>query len=163
VVVQRQQPVAQRAADDLVHRVVAPDVLAYEQEFPGGAEEAGGVHAAGAPEARLAQAIGQRGEQRAIDQRAGRQHRRVHGDLVERALAADAARRGRVEAPRVRCPRRSADGSVSLEVPAAGRREARGSSSVTTGERWLPFAVTSPIWACSRRLSSTAGCSAPSS
>ena len=31
VPVQRQQPVAQRAADDLVHRVVAPDVLAGEE------------------------------------------------------------------------------------------------------------------------------------
>src|SRR5215207_1671719 len=31
-VVQRQQPVEQGAADDLVHRVVAADVLAYEQQ-----------------------------------------------------------------------------------------------------------------------------------
>ena len=57
---QRQQPVEQRAADDLVHRVVAADVLAHEQQLAGGVEQAGRVQAAGAGEAGLAQPVGQR-------------------------------------------------------------------------------------------------------
>ena len=56
--------VEQRAADDLVHCVVAADVLAHEQRLARGAEQAGRVQAAGAREGRLAQAVGQRGEQR---------------------------------------------------------------------------------------------------
>ena len=57
---------------DLVHRVVAPDVLAHVQQLAVGREEPGGVQAAGAGEAGLAQALGQVGEQRALDRQAGR-------------------------------------------------------------------------------------------
>ena len=60
-------PVEQRAPDHLVHRVVAPDVLAHEQQLAGRVEQAGRVQAAGALEGRLAQAVRQRGEQRAVD------------------------------------------------------------------------------------------------
>ncbi len=84
VLVQRQQAVEQRAADDLVHRVVAPDVLAHEQQLAGRREEAGGVQAAGAREGRLAQALGQVGEQRARDVGPGGQ-RRARGPRPPRA------------------------------------------------------------------------------
>ena len=74
---QRDEPVEQGAADDLVHRVVAPDVLAHEQQLARGAEEPGGVQAAGAREARLAQAVGEVGQQVARDHgaRGGRPRR----------------------------------------------------------------------------------------
>ena len=96
---QRQQSVEQRAADDLVHRVVTPDVLAHEQRLATRGEQARGVHPAGAAEGRLAQTVGQRGEQRSLHRRAGGQLRCVDGDLLQRALAAHPARRRRVEAP----------------------------------------------------------------
>ena len=102
VVVQRHEPVAQRAADHLVHRVVATDVLAHEQQLPVRGEQPGGVQPARALEGRLAQAVGQRGEQRAVDRRPVGQARRVHRDLLERALSADPAGGGRVERARAR-------------------------------------------------------------
>ena len=92
----------QAPADHLVERVVAPDVLAHEHELAGGTEEAGGMEAARALEGRLAQAVGKPREQRTLDARAARQTRGIHGDLLQGALAADAARGGRVEAPRAR-------------------------------------------------------------
>src|SRR4051794_27228020 len=99
-VAQREQPVEQRAPDDLVHRVVAPDVLARVQELPVAVEEAGRVDAAGELERGLAQTVGQRGEELARDDGPRPDDRALHGDLLERALAAHAARRRRVEVPR---------------------------------------------------------------
>ena len=55
VVAQREEPVERGAADDLVHRVVAADVLAHDQELAVGVEEAGRVQAAGPGEGGLAQ------------------------------------------------------------------------------------------------------------
>ena len=83
---QRQQAVEQRAADHLVHRVVAPHVLAEVDRLAGGREETGRVEAAGAREGRLAQPLGQVGEQAALDRRAGREAIGVHRDLLQRAL-----------------------------------------------------------------------------
>src|SRR4051812_13757061 len=101
-VAQREEPVEQRAPDDLVHRVVAPDVLARVHEGAGGVEQPGRVHAAGDLERGLAQAVGQRGEQLARDDRPGRDDRALHRDLLERPLPADPARRRRVEVPLAR-------------------------------------------------------------
>ncbi len=67
---------------------------------PARIEEPGGVEAAGALECGLAQVVGEFGEELALDLWAGRQRRGEHLDLLDRALAADAARRRRVEAPR---------------------------------------------------------------
>ena len=91
--------VDQRPADHLVHRVVAADVLAGENQFARGVEQAGRVEAAGLLEGGLTEAVGQRGEQPARDDwpRAGR--RRRDRDLLDRPLAADPARARRVEAP----------------------------------------------------------------
>ena len=91
-------PSSSIAADDLVHRVVAPDVLARQHELAVGVEQAGGVDAAGALERRLLEPVGQAGEERPGDRRPGRQRRAVDRDLLERALAAHAAGGGRVEA-----------------------------------------------------------------
>ena len=52
---------------------MAPDVLAHVHQFAVRGEEAGGVQPAGAGEAGLAQALGQVGEQGAVDRRPGRQ------------------------------------------------------------------------------------------
>ena len=84
---------------DLVHRVVAADVLAHEQQLAVGREQPGRVQAAGAGEPGLAQALGQVGEQRALDRRSRPgSGAACDGDLLQRALAAHAARRRRVEA-----------------------------------------------------------------
>ena len=127
MVVQRDEPVAQRAADHLVHRVVAPDVLAHEQQLAAAVEQPRGVQAAGAREGRLAQPVGQRGEQLARDRRAGGQRLGVDGDLLERALAADPARGGRVERARRRASRSSGPAtSTMLAASSAAARPRAG-------------------------------------
>ena len=63
--------VEQRAADHLVHRVVAPDVLAGSSSSPVGVEQPGGVQAARARELGLLEALGQGGEQLPGDRRPG--------------------------------------------------------------------------------------------
>ena len=65
-------------------------------------EQAARVQPAGARERRLPQAVGQAASSVARDARPGATGGRVHGDLLQRALAADAARGGRVEAARAR-------------------------------------------------------------
>ena len=89
-------------------------------------EQAGRVQAAGALEGRLAQAVGQRREQVAVDARAGAERRRVHRDLLERALAADPARGRRVEAARARVAQQRAGDldDVRREVLGQARRRA---------------------------------------
>ena len=96
---QREQAVERGAADDLVHRVVAPDVLAHDQELALGVEEAGRVQAPGSGEGGLSQPVRQCREQGPGDRRPALHRRRVHRDLLERPLAAHTARRGGVEAP----------------------------------------------------------------
>ncbi len=96
---QRQHPVEQGPADDLVHRVVAPDVLAGEQQLPGGVEQPGGVQTPRPLERRLLQAGRKLDDQVAGQRRAVGQRGAVDGHLLERALAAHPARRGGVEAP----------------------------------------------------------------
>jgi len=73
---------------------------AHAEQLAGLIEEPGRVQAAGQLEGGLAQSLGQRGEQAAVDQRPGRGRGGVDADLVDRALAADAAGGGRVEGPR---------------------------------------------------------------
>ena len=133
------RPVEQRPADHLVHRVVAADVLAAADELAGGVEEPGGVQAAGALEPRLGEALGQR-RRAARGRPAGprRARRRVHGDLLERALAADAAGGGRVEAPLARVAQQRAGDldHVARPGPSAGRpRAARRSAPRRGGSR----------------------------
>ncbi len=99
---QRHGAGGQARADDLVERVVAPDVLAQDDQLAGRVEQRGRVQAARALEAGLHEPVGQRGEQVARDLGAGRGRRGVDGDLLERALAAHPARRRRVEGPRAR-------------------------------------------------------------
>ena len=107
---EREPAVEQRPADDLVHRVVAPDVLPDEHELARGREQAGRVQAAGALERRLDELVGEADEEsRGTRGPAARvEHGRADGDLLERALAADAARGARVEAARARVARERA-------------------------------------------------------
>src|ERR1700729_777824 len=56
VISERHEPIEQCAADHLVHRVVAPDVLAGNQQCPVGREQPGRVHAPGSGERRLIEA-----------------------------------------------------------------------------------------------------------
>ena len=72
------------------------------EQLAGGVEEAGRVQAAGQLEGGLAQPLGKRGEERALDRRPGGGARRVDRDLLERALAADPAGGRGVEAARAR-------------------------------------------------------------
>ncbi len=102
-----------------------------QQQLAGGREQPGRVQAAGALEAGLAQPLGQVGEQRARDRRAGRQRRRVDRDLLQRALAAHPARGRRVEGPRATGraaaaprPRRCWRRSPRSARPRAARRSA---------------------------------------
>jgi hypothetical protein len=78
---------------------VAANVFADADRLAANVEEAGRMQAAGALERRLGEPVGQIGEQRATDLRPRAESRRMDRDLLERALAADAARGGRVEAP----------------------------------------------------------------
>ena len=80
--VKRQQAVEQRAANHLVHRVVASDVLADDQQRPAGVEQPGGMQSAGALEGGLAQALGEVGEELAGEDRTIRQRRGVHGHVL---------------------------------------------------------------------------------
>ena len=50
---EREHFLAERPADDLVHRVVSTDVLAQAEKLPVDVEEAGGMEAAGRLEGRL--------------------------------------------------------------------------------------------------------------
>ena len=96
------RPSCKRPADHLVHRVVATDVLADADELGAGVEQTGCVEAAGAFETGLHKPVRQGGEQPTAERSAapsGRGRCRVNGDLLDRSLPADAARRGRVEAP----------------------------------------------------------------
>jgi hypothetical protein len=90
---EREATLAEGPADDLVHRVVAADVLAQAEQLAAGVEEAGRVQPAGAlrtPAGRRAGASGSaasrpRRRELALDAR------RLDRDRLERALAADAA------------------------------------------------------------------------
>ena len=62
---QRDAPFPQRPPDDLVHRVVPPDVLVQRDRPAVRVEQAGRVHAPGRLEARLAQAVGERRDEAA--------------------------------------------------------------------------------------------------
>jgi hypothetical protein len=88
-------------ADDLVHRVVAADVLAHDAQLAVCREQAGRVHAAGQLEPRLGEPIRQVGQELARHHGPRWQRRQVDRHLLDRPLAADAARGGRVEAPRL--------------------------------------------------------------
>src|SRR4051794_41801982 len=94
---QREYACAQRPADDLVHRVVASDVLPDRERLAGVGKETGGVQAAGALEGRLAEAVRERGEQGTGDGGAGRRRRRGGGPPLPPAPATHAARTGRGE------------------------------------------------------------------
>jgi ATP-dependent Clp protease protease subunit len=132
--VQRQVAVEQHAPDDLVQRVVAPDVLAHRQRRAVRVEQARGVQAAGAGELRLHEAIGQRRQQRARDHRARGQARRVHRDLVDRALAAHAARRRRVEAAAARVARQRAGHVHGVGVERRVERRRAGDQALAVQE-----------------------------
>ena len=88
-------------ADDLVERVVAADVLAHAEQLAVGREEPGRVQAAGHLERRLrrAQPVRERRDEPAATRRSLSDRGRLDRDRLERALAADAARGRRVEAP----------------------------------------------------------------
>ena len=130
---QREQPVEQRAADDLVHRVVAADVLARDEQRR--RRRRTGRSRAGRRCARSragAARVGQRGEQRPRDDRSGRSRAAgVHRDLLERALAADPARGRRVEAPRAGVAQQRARDldDVCREVGGQARPRARRRSA----------------------------------
>ena len=87
-------------------------------------EQAGGVQAARALERRLAQPVGEAGEERAVIARPGAAGTGVHGDLLERALAADAARRARVEAARAGIARERAGDVDGVGGEVRGRVDA---------------------------------------
>ena len=88
------------------------------------------MQAAGALEARLREPVGERGEQRAGDARPGGQRAALDGDLLERALAADAARRASCRsAARARVARAAAAStSTMLAARSAVGPAARGAS-----------------------------------
>ena len=112
-----QPPRQKLRADELVHRVVAADVLAQSDELTLGREEARGVEPARLLEHGLA-ASSEPGSD-SITERGtvtvGGDRRAAHLELVDRRLAADAAAR--------RC--------VEVALRAARRRRARRSSTVT--------------------------------
>ena len=138
---ERQQPVEERAADDLVERVVAADVLAHAEQLAVGGEEPGRVQPAGRLECRLclAEPVGELSDQRRLDPKVALDPRRLDRHGVERALAADAARGRGVEAAlqparrrhrgrrRRRCWRRDrrARAPRAAAVPPRGRSRAR--------------------------------------
>ena len=103
---QRQPAGAERPAGQLVDCVVAADVLARGEQRPPAVEEGGAVQAAGRREQGLgrAQPLGQRREQ-GSGNRPGRGDRRGADDeVLDRALAADAAARRGEEAPLAHAP-----------------------------------------------------------
>src|SRR5262245_23016482 len=89
-----QEPGQKGPADYLVHRVVPADVLAPATELAAGVEEARRVEAAGGREAALfgAQAIREALEKVRAQTKAAVHARRLDGDGLESAFAADAAR-----------------------------------------------------------------------
>ena len=89
---ERQQTVEQRPTDDLVHRVVPADVFAAVDQPAIGGEQARGVKAAGTFEPRLVKTFGKARHELAAQHWSRGKRRAVDGDLLERALAADAAR-----------------------------------------------------------------------
>ena len=97
---ERQQPVEKGAADHLVQRVVAADVLADAQQLALGGEEPGRVQPARCLEGRLclAEPVGKLDDQRRLDPQVALHPRRLDRDGLERALAADTARGRGVEA-----------------------------------------------------------------
>ena len=100
-VVERQPPRQHLAADELVERVVAADILAQLEELAIGGEQPGRVEPPGRLEHRLgrAQTVRQRQDHLARHHRPRRQRVTADRDLVERCLAADPARRRRDEVP----------------------------------------------------------------
>ena len=128
-------------ADDLVHRVVAADVLAHAQQLAGSGEETCRVQAAGCVEGRLrlAQPVGQRGDERraaagAPTRRAAprprppraRPFRRRRKTRRCRSCAAGAPGRSRARRPRP-CSRRGRRGGAprAAASPRRGRSRAR--------------------------------------
>ena len=144
---ERQQPLAERPADDLVERVVPADVLA-QAEQRAVARRRGPVACRPPVAANAAcaarKASGQRGDELAATRRSPLDARRLDGDRLERALAADAAGGRRVEAarePRRVEPRRVELDRVRGEVvrePRARRRAAlpRGAKPSASSSSW---------------------------
>ena len=102
MIAQRQEPVEEGPPDHLVHRVVATDVLAGAHELAGRHEETGRVQASRRGEGglRLAEAVGQGRKECVGNRQRALDPRRLDGDRLERALAANAAGGGGVERPR---------------------------------------------------------------
>ena len=111
---ERQHALDEGPADDLVHGVVPADVLPDAPELAVRGEEAGRMEAAGQVEGRLRgpQPPGERGHDVEGDREIAVDARRIDGDGLERALAADAARRRGVE--RALHPREVRAGRVDL-------------------------------------------------
>src|SRR5207237_9980375 len=98
---ERQPVLEEGPADDLVHRVVAAHVLPQAEELAVRVEEAGRMEPARDREGGLgfAQPVGQAREELEAGLEPAVGAGRVDRDRLERALAADAARGARVEAP----------------------------------------------------------------
>jgi hypothetical protein len=95
--VERQRPGEHLRPDHLVERVVPADILAEHEQLAARREQARRVQPARLLEGALgpAKRIGQGQQQRARDYRAAERDRvAADGELVERRLAADSARRG---------------------------------------------------------------------
>ena len=94
------EPFLERPADQLVERVVAPDVLARGDERAGGREQARGVKPTGVGEHRLrrAQLVGQPGQDVVRDRRVGSDLARTQLEIGDRDPAAHAAGRGAEQA-----------------------------------------------------------------
>src|SRR5918993_9525 len=97
---QRQQPVEERPAHDLVERVVAPHVLANAEQVASRGEEPARVQPARGLERRLrrTEPVRQRRHENRRDAQVALDPRRLHGHGLERALPADAAGGRGVEA-----------------------------------------------------------------
>ncbi len=90
---ERERPLEQRRADQLVERVVPPDVLAHGDEVTGRGEAGGRVQATRLAEEALVlgEPRRQRPHHRSRDKRAGSDGIAPHLEVVERGLAADPA------------------------------------------------------------------------
>ena len=91
MIAKRYETLAERPPDHLVHCVVAANVLADASRLAPLVEEPGRVEPARALEPGLAEAVGKDRQDVALDLGPDRERRREHLDLLDRALAADAA------------------------------------------------------------------------
>ncbi len=96
---EREQALEERPADDLVECVVPADVLPRAQELTPWCEEPGRVQAASRRKRSLSveQPLRQRCDDRLGDEQAALDTRRVDPNRLDGALAADSARRRRIE------------------------------------------------------------------